>query len=48
MSENSFGFSAGQRTTDLARQKAVESCKHDGKNKEPCKVVFADHEEVHP
>jgi len=48
MSEHSFGFSSGQRTTDLARQKAMESCKHDGKNKEPCKVVFVDHEEVRP
>ncbi|MGA9670008.1 MAG: dienelactone hydrolase family protein [Terracidiphilus sp.] len=46
--DQSFGFSAGQRTTELAREKAIEACKHTQQSKEPCKVVFVENAEAHP
>jgi dienelactone hydrolase len=51
-SGQSFGFFAGQITTELARQKALEACKHDQKDhdptdKEPCKVEFVENAEAH-
>lgn len=48
MSVSSFGMSTGRMTTGEARQKAEESCKHAGKDKEPCKVVFVDEAAVSP
>jgi dienelactone hydrolase len=48
VSGQSFGFSAGQISTDLAREKAIEACKHPQQSKESCKIVFVENVEVHP
>jgi hypothetical protein len=42
MSASSFGMSTGRMTTGEAREKALDSCKHAEKSREPCKVVFVD------
>jgi dienelactone hydrolase len=48
VSGQAFGYSAGQRTADLAREKAMDSCKHAQQSKEPCRVVFLESAEAHP
>jgi dienelactone hydrolase len=47
-SPHSFGFSAARMTTDDARKKALENCKHSAQNNEQCTVVSVDNAEVHP
>ncbi len=42
MSSDAFGMSTARLTADEARRKAMESCKHNEKQKEPCRVVFVD------
>jgi dienelactone hydrolase len=46
MSPHSFGFSTAQMTADLARQKAVDNCKHAAQSNEPCAVVSVDNVEI--
>jgi len=41
-SPHSFGFSTAQLTVDLARQKALDNCKHGAQSNEPCTVVSVD------
>jgi dienelactone hydrolase len=43
-----FGVSVAQMTTDDARHKAIESCRHAAQNKEDCAVVSIDNAAVHP
>ncbi len=47
-SPHSFGLSVAQMTTDEARKKAVDNCKHAAQNNEPCTVVSIDNTVVHP
>ena len=47
-SAHSFGFSVAQISTDDARRKALENCRHNTQNKEDCAVVSVDNAEVHP
>lgn len=35
-------------TTDEARKKAVDNCKHGAQNNESCTLVSIDNAEVHP
>ncbi len=42
MSASAFGMSTARLTADEARRKAMESCKHNEKQRQPCKVVFVD------
>ena len=48
MSADAFGMSTGRMTVEEAREKALESCKHAEKSKEPCKVMFVDEIAVGP
>lgn len=46
-SPHSFGFSVARMTTDEARRKALENCKHSAQDNERCTVVSVDNVEVH-
>jgi dienelactone hydrolase len=47
-SAHSFGFSTAQITTDDARRKALENCRHSAVNHDECAVVSLDNIAVHP
>jgi dienelactone hydrolase len=48
MSASAFGMSTGRMTIGEAKEKALDSCKHAEKSKEPCKVVSLDESPVSP
>jgi len=48
VSPHFYGFAVAQMTTDDARRKAVENCRHNAQNKEDCAVVSTDNSEPHP
>jgi dienelactone hydrolase len=45
-SEHAFGMSVAQMTTDDARRKALENCKHAAPNTETCTIVSVDNASV--
>lgn len=47
-SEHSFGFSVARRSTEEAREKAMENCKRTSGKDDPCLVVYVDEEELRP